>query len=845
MADPPPHDDGIAASVLPPRLLAWWRTAADSVLREALGAAVRARGLLLRSWGQEEDRGGRPARVASDEEREEKEAFLSSLAEDGEVEGGAYGYGGRIDGVRADEFRRLGEVTYLDHAGAALYSELQLKRCLSKLETSVLANPHSEGSGSGGESGETIGAARRQVLSVFNASPEEYYCVFTSGATEGLRIVGEAFPWSEDASFTYTVDNHNSVLGIRNYALDKGATARAATVSVDGDGRYDLRPLGIEDQRSGTAMASSTTSRRARHLFAFPAESNFSGVRYNLDMVNELQAKRCKVGGRESGEGEDWLVLLDAAKAAGTRPPDLSQFPADFVVISFYKIFGYPSGLGALLMRKKAASVLDKRYFGGGAVTVSVAEEAYFRRRRGEAGWEDGTLPFLAIQALSTGFRQISRFSFRAIDAHVCAITRYAAEKMGRMRHSNGGSVCEVYGRHSGGAGEGGGGAGFESGQGPVIAFNIKRADGSYVGYRSVEIMADAHRLVLRTGCHCNPGACARYLGLTPADIRANHASGKRCWDDMDLINGKPTGAVRVSFGYYSTFEDAHALVRMLEASFVERGERLGVPSGLETSAPAQAPAPSPVLESLSVRLCAIYVYPIKSCQGFRCARWRVSASGGLWLDRRWAVADASGALVTQKRNPRMAQVAVTFVSDDDGGGGGGDGGGVRLRLEAPGMPPLDAKVPTEREKASGWLSEHLAEPVSLVEAEAWAAMSNQGGCLLVSEASVRSLLDKASTGETLEEACLQFRPNFVVGGGEAFQEEEWGRVEVGGGVALRRQRSCVRCAMVSIDQRTGMRTHRSLLKGLSERSLTFGILVTAEPASDGVVEEGSPIKTV
>lgn len=29
------------------------------------------------------------------------------------------------------------------------------------------------------------------------------------------------------------------------------------------------------------------------------------------------------------------------------------------------------------------------------------------------------------------------------------------------------------------------------------------------------------------------------------------------CWDDYDVMNGKPTGAVRVSFGYMSTYEDA------------------------------------------------------------------------------------------------------------------------------------------------------------------------------------------------------------------------------------------------------------------------------------------------
>ncbi len=48
-------------------------------------------------------------------------------------------------------------------------------------------------------------------------------------------------------------------------------------------------------------------------------------------------------------------------------------------VLSYYKIFGYPTGLGALLARKDTLSVLTKRYFGGGAVAVSVADADFFR----------------------------------------------------------------------------------------------------------------------------------------------------------------------------------------------------------------------------------------------------------------------------------------------------------------------------------------------------------------------------------------------------------------------------------------------------------------------------------
>jgi hypothetical protein len=42
----------------------------------------------------------------------------------------------------------------------------------------------------------------------------------------------------------------------------------------------------------------------------------------------------------------------------------------DFVVFSFYKMLGYPTGLGALLVRRRVAHLLNRVYFGGGTVDM-------------------------------------------------------------------------------------------------------------------------------------------------------------------------------------------------------------------------------------------------------------------------------------------------------------------------------------------------------------------------------------------------------------------------------------------------------------------------------------------
>jgi molybdenum cofactor sulfurtransferase len=76
----------------------------------------------------------------------------------------------------------------------------------------------------------------------------------------------------------------------------------------------------------------------------------------------------------------------------------------DFVALSFYKIFGFPN-LGALLVRKESANVLQsRRYFGGGTVDMVIAINDTWHAKKDLSTHdrlEDGTLPFHSILALN------------------------------------------------------------------------------------------------------------------------------------------------------------------------------------------------------------------------------------------------------------------------------------------------------------------------------------------------------------------------------------------------------------------------------------------------------------
>jgi hypothetical protein len=65
----------------------------------------------------------------------EKRKFLKNYSD-------CYGYDGRLESIRNDEFRRLAGQAYLDYAGAALYSERQVQACSEELLNNLLCNPH-------------------------------------------------------------------------------------------------------------------------------------------------------------------------------------------------------------------------------------------------------------------------------------------------------------------------------------------------------------------------------------------------------------------------------------------------------------------------------------------------------------------------------------------------------------------------------------------------------------------------------------------------------------------------------------------------------------------------------
>lgn len=500
--------------------------------------------------------------------------------------------------------------------------------------STLRGNPHST-SLAAHETSRRIESIRLRLLDYFKADPELFDLVFVANATAGIKLIAEAFHESQDGFwFGYHYTCHTSVIGVREMARNQ------CCFQSDAEVEKWLQSINRPSSRQND-----------QKLFAYPSQSNMNGRRLSLDWCRRI---------RES-KNDAIYTLLDAAALVSTSSLNLSDSESspDFTVLSLYKIFGFPE-VGVLIARKAAAHIFRRRkYFGGGAVDMVLCAEKWHARKTDSLHQEleDGSLPIHNILAIEPALETYLEL-FGPVD-RVSRHCGFLAERLYHglleLRHSNGRSVCQFY--HEGG------GSAFRdrTRQGPILAFNIRDGKGLWIGTTEVEKLASIKGIQLRTGGLCNPGGVATALRLSPQDMKRNFASGFRCGGEADVLRGRPTGMIRVSLGPSNVKQDVDFFVSFIKEFFVE----LNAPSLIVDDAfPQQSikPFTAPFVVD------TLMVYPIKSCSGWAIPynkRWKIYSEGLAW-DREWClILTGSGAVMSQKRYPRMALIRPIIDLDE------------------------------------------------------------------------------------------------------------------------------------------------------------------------------------
>jgi selenocysteine lyase/cysteine desulfurase len=285
---------------------------------------------------------------------------------------------------------------------------------------------------------------------------------------------------------------------------------------------------------------------RGRGLFAYPAQSNFSGVRHPLSWVDLAHE-----------HGYD--VLLDAAAYLPTGTLDLGVVRPEFVAISWYKLFGYPTGVGCLIARRDALARLRRPWFSGGTIQAVSVRADWHSMTTDETAFEDGTLNYAAIPDVEFGMAWLDDIGMDVIGTRVRCLTGWLLDRLGGLRHRNGNPMIRVYGPRTTVA------------RGGTIAFNFVDPTGALVDERLIAQEAAAAGISLRTGCFCNPGA-----GETAFDIDSSTLTGRRLRratvEEYLRELGVPTGgAIRVSLGLASNLADVQRFLAFAEHTYRDR----------------------------------------------------------------------------------------------------------------------------------------------------------------------------------------------------------------------------------------------------------------------------------
>src|SRR5260370_10869275 len=265
-----------------------------------------------------------------------------------------------VDRLRATEYARYNELVYLDYTGSSLYGKSQLEQHFKLLEETPLANPHSINQPSQ-RATELINLACTDVFKFFKVSEKDYTLIWTSNASGALRVLALSYPFRSGQVVVMTSDNHNSVGGLAYAAMKKGC--KVLLVDTEEQILYALQ----KDKDKGG-------------LFCFPYQSNATGVQYDPSLVTIAQAL-------------GWVVVADVAAYVPTNVMNLSKGrpQPDALPISFYKMFGHPTGVGCLLVRNALLgmlrSTLHSTGYSGGTVDLVSPEARWFIPAAGSAAF--------------------------------------------------------------------------------------------------------------------------------------------------------------------------------------------------------------------------------------------------------------------------------------------------------------------------------------------------------------------------------------------------------------------------------------------------------------------------
>ncbi|KAG9440772.1 hypothetical protein H6P81_020937 [Aristolochia fimbriata] len=243
----------------------------------------------------------------------------------------------RIDQLRDEEYSHLSD---------SVAKSFQAWESSAFTLSEITANLSNHALYGGAEKGTCEHDIKSRIMDYLNIPENEYGLVFTVSRGSAFKLLAESYPFQTNKKLLTMFDYESqSVTWMAQSAKEKGAKVYSAWF------KWPTLKICSTELRKQISNKKKRKKDSAVGLFVFPVQSRVTGAKYSYQWMALAQQN-------------NWHVLLDAG-SLGPKDMDslgLSLFRPDFIITSFYRVFGSdPTGFGCLLIKKSVMGSLQNQ----------------------------------------------------------------------------------------------------------------------------------------------------------------------------------------------------------------------------------------------------------------------------------------------------------------------------------------------------------------------------------------------------------------------------------------------------------------------------------------------------
>ncbi|CAA7032200.1 unnamed protein product [Microthlaspi erraticum] len=459
----------------------------------------------------------------------------------------------KIDRIRSDHYFHLdlSHHTCLDYIGIGLYSYSQLLNYDSstyQISSSLSESPFFSVSpkignlkekllNDGGQETEFEYSMKRRIMGFLKISEEDYSMVFTANRTSAFRLVAESYPFNSKRKLLTVYDYESEAVDEINRVSEKrGAKVAAAEFS------WPRLRICSSKLRKMITSGKNGSKKKKKGIFVFPLHSRVTGSRYPYLWMSVAQ---------ENG----WHVMIDAC---GLGPKDMDSFGLsiynpDFMVCSFYKVFGEnPSGFGCLFVKKSTIPILESSTSSGMINLVPtddpVSLHALEHNRTQTESEETDDSFSCGIEC--RGLDHVDSLGLVSTGNRSRCLINWLVSALYKLKHSTTSRLVKIYGPK------------VNFNRGPAIAFNLFDQKGERIEPFVVQKLADCSNISLGQGFLKKILFEEEYV-----EVRDRVLEKRK--------NELGISVLTAALGFLANFEDVYKLwifvARFLDSEFVEK----------------------------------------------------------------------------------------------------------------------------------------------------------------------------------------------------------------------------------------------------------------------------------